>query len=282
MALKDKILRAHERARFEGLPPGVEAFPPAVQRFFSNIAGYEPAEFVRRLAHGHGTRALVVGVGAGRDTYWLMRDGYEVVSLDITSQDDIPRLILGDMSFLPFTDESFDVVVVADVLEHSFEDHKAITEFARVLRSTGVFVLNVPFRDDRAEYHARVYTERTLARLLASGGFRIEQRIYRGVFPWLESYVPGVRELWHGANLFVYLLLRRQFYERVLVWMTERDWRHGHRALLRRFSRVHGVYLKALPDAKRIEMRRVNEEQFRNQAESMGQRSSRSTMPYPP
>lgn len=69
---------------------------------------------------------------------------------------------------LPFADESFDVVVVADVLEHVPRDAPSVRTLARLLRPGGIVVATVPAhpwmwsKHDDAAHHQRRYTKRTL------------------------------------------------------------------------------------------------------------------------
>lgn len=50
-----------------------------------------------------------------------------------------------DLEHLTFADESFDVVVTQDVLEHVLRPALALAEIARVLRPNGVHVFTVPY-----------------------------------------------------------------------------------------------------------------------------------------
>jgi ubiquinone/menaquinone biosynthesis C-methylase UbiE len=46
--------------------------------------------------------------------------------------------------FLPFADETFDAIIMSEVLEHTRDEERALAEAARVLRPGGVIVLTVP------------------------------------------------------------------------------------------------------------------------------------------
>lgn len=50
-------------------------------------------------------------------------------------------VLRGDGERLPFADESFDVVVMSEVIEHLLQPERAVWEIARVLRTGGVFVM---------------------------------------------------------------------------------------------------------------------------------------------
>ena len=81
---------------------------------------------------------------------------------------------VGSALSLPFGQNSFDVVVIMDVLEHLDNDSRAFAQALRVLRKGGIMVLSVPAYQwlfsyhDRAIGHRRRYTKNSLIRL-ASG-----------------------------------------------------------------------------------------------------------------
>lgn len=52
-----------------------------------------------------------------------------------------------DLQAMPFADQSFDTVICNNVLEHVADDHRAMTEIARVLRPSGRALLTVPMYD---------------------------------------------------------------------------------------------------------------------------------------
>lgn len=62
-----------------------------------------------------------------------------------------PRLTNQNLESLCYPDESFDIVVTSDVMEHVRLDREAHREIRRVLRPGGVYLFTVP--------HARLWTE---------------------------------------------------------------------------------------------------------------------------
>jgi SAM-dependent methyltransferase len=60
---------------------------------------------------------------------------------------------LGDGAHLPFLDESFDIVVCAQVYEHAEDQHGLVSEVWRVLRADGVCFLSGPNRLAPIEEH---------------------------------------------------------------------------------------------------------------------------------
>ena len=89
-----------EGARSRSLPPAATSFPPAVQRQFTNISSYEPAEFLRRLLPVAARSALVIGVGSGRDAHWLAAHGLRITSLDLALQNDVNKTALATQAQL--------------------------------------------------------------------------------------------------------------------------------------------------------------------------------------
>jgi ubiquinone/menaquinone biosynthesis C-methylase UbiE len=52
-----------------------------------------------------------------------------------------PSFVRSDAAAMPFADESFDVVVMSEVIEHLIRPELAVWEVARILRPDGVFVM---------------------------------------------------------------------------------------------------------------------------------------------
>ena len=53
-------------------------------------------------------------------------------------------LKVGDVTKIPFKDESFDLIIVSEVLEHLENDAKGISEVYRILRPSGLAFFSVP------------------------------------------------------------------------------------------------------------------------------------------
>jgi len=89
-----------------------------------------------------------------------------------------------DAQQLELPDASFDVVTASDVLEHLADEQKAVREWKRVLKATGLLVVFVPAfmllwsEHDEANKHYRRYRRKQLVNLLESNGFIIERSSY--------------------------------------------------------------------------------------------------------
>jgi len=114
------------------------------------FAGPERIELFRRYVGGPGRRVLDLGCrdGALTQTY---AGGNEIVGVDADREALAEAEKLGIQTRwadldepLPFEDESFDVVVAGELLEHLRDPRGVVTEARRVLRPGGVFVASVP------------------------------------------------------------------------------------------------------------------------------------------
>lgn len=104
-----------------------------------------------------GRRVLDAGCGVGYGCEMLLSAGAaEVVGIDNSSAalelarssvSGSVRWELGNVASLPYDDDSFDVVVCFEVIEHVDEQEQALDELARVLRSDGLLFISSPNRD---------------------------------------------------------------------------------------------------------------------------------------
>lgn len=100
------------------------------------------------------------------------------------------RFTVGSALAIPFPDQSFDMVVMFDVIEHIPKNTEpiAIKEIRRVLRPGGTFIVSTPFHYwlsnimDPAWWLIghRHYRVKHLARMLQSGGLTVERIEKRG------------------------------------------------------------------------------------------------------
>jgi 2-polyprenyl-3-methyl-5-hydroxy-6-metoxy-1,4-benzoquinol methylase len=100
-----------------------------------------------------GTRTLDAGCGYGVFSAAAAERGAEVVSVDIghrlvyrTMARAGNRGIVTDVCHLAVRDDSFDVVIASETLEHTPTPFLAVRELARILRVYGLLVLTTPNR----------------------------------------------------------------------------------------------------------------------------------------
>lgn len=144
------------------------------------------AGLVDRVRRPGPARILDVGCGTGRTLSALARDGDDPVGVDLLADhahaDGGPTGVSrADARELPFPDDTADIVLALDVLEHVVEDGVAAAELVRVARPAGHIVVTVPahpwlwsYRDDDAG-HVRRYRRAEIVDLLSGAGARVEQ-----------------------------------------------------------------------------------------------------------
>jgi len=100
----------------------------------------------------------VLDAGCGEGFYLMLLDkvyGCQVLGLDndpkilerakkwVKEKSNI-KFAVGDVTNLPFENESFDKIILSEVLEHVPEDRKALSEIYRVLKKDGILGITVP------------------------------------------------------------------------------------------------------------------------------------------
>jgi 2-polyprenyl-3-methyl-5-hydroxy-6-metoxy-1,4-benzoquinol methylase len=141
---------------------------PSPRNFYDSIADRfetldHPDDLRRRLAIVFdeclgrtslaGKRILDAGCGYGAFSAAAAQRGAAVVSLDIGERlvgraivRAASRGVVADAGRLAFRDESFDIVISSEMIEHTEAPEQTVQELARVLRGGGLLVLTTPNR----------------------------------------------------------------------------------------------------------------------------------------
>lgn len=146
---------------------------------------------------GKNLRVLDIGCGTGAIMEFFKKAGFKAfgvdmseVALDYCRQKGL-EVALGTAEQTNQADESFDLAVSFDVLEHVAEDQKAVDEIWRILKPGGWFIASVPAHQflwsyhDVALHHYRRYNKQLLSRLFA------DKFIIRGL-SWIHAgiFIP--------------------------------------------------------------------------------------------
>lgn len=159
----------------------------------------------------------VLDAGCGEGFYVMLLDqlyGCQVVGLDndpeilerakkwVGEKGNV-QFIVGDVTNLPFESESFDKIILSEVLEHVPDDRQALSEMYRVLKPNGILGITVPnhnypflwdplnwvgehlglghFSPDSGflggiwAMHLRLYFPQEIKKLVEDTGFKIEK-----------------------------------------------------------------------------------------------------------
>lgn len=175
---------------------------------WSSITGHLPAERVSHLAkHVVGRKVLDAGCGGGAYVHLLSGEGFDVTGLD--KYDDFLRVardkglmgtyVQGDVTAIPFPDDTFDCTFCFDVLEH-VDDKRAIRELARV---TSQRIIVVVPREDRSLQQFSLalihYTDHTHLRYYTEGSLRelLQEIDYSTLSIYPELIVPAKQVVQH-------------------------------------------------------------------------------------
>jgi ubiquinone/menaquinone biosynthesis C-methylase UbiE len=179
-----------------------------------------------------GLSVLDLGCGNGCYTIELARRSARVCGVDIQFsklrefRSNITRF-QAVAEKLPFASDSFDVITMIEVLEHTDDDAMALRECYRVLQPGGALVLFVPNKFYPMESHpcqwgrhqlghnipfvswlpeslhrrlcqARIYTKRRLLKLCEQAGFKREKTAY--MFPPVDHFPLPFKGLFRRAS----------------------------------------------------------------------------------
>lgn len=144
-------------------------------------------------------RLLEVGCGGGLFSAELATEGWKVFSADLSPAgaafahaQGVPAALAFDAGrHWPLAENSMDVCILLDVLEHVEQDKDCLGEIGRVLRPGGIAVLTVPAYPflfsawDTHNTHYRRYTVRSLSETARAAGLEISRMSY-----WNAISVP--------------------------------------------------------------------------------------------
>ncbi|NDK88451.1 class I SAM-dependent methyltransferase [Gordonia desulfuricans] len=227
-----------------------------------------------RLGVGPQTKAIDIGAGQGRHSYEMFRRGADVIAFDQSESDmaDVAEMFdammaeghvpasakaraeVGDALRLPYADNSFDVVLMSEILEHIPSDEAAIAEMVRILKPGGMAAVTVPrywpekvcwaLSDEYHEVeggHVRIYKASELAGKLTAAGLEVtgtdHAHALHAPYWWLKCAV-GVD---NDDNLLV------KGYHQLLVWdMMSKPWltRVGEQVLNPVIGKSVALYLR--------------------------------------
>lgn len=171
-----------------------KVFPEKTEADFPG--GYIPHRFF--LEHIDKGPVLVVGDSKGRDYPAIKEKVKNAYLLDIVENKIAEKDFFIHQSItepINFPDNYFHCVVIAEVIEHAWEDRQALLEIRRVLSPEGKLLLSVPFLHDFPEHHFHIYSPKSIMNLLRFSGFSAIHKYYRGLAISTPNWVVAVMAL---------------------------------------------------------------------------------------
>jgi SAM-dependent methyltransferase len=141
-------------------------------------------------ASGNPIRILDAGCGSGRNMVELAHRGTVTgielsgASVEKARRRGCGEVIEGSVLEMPFADQSFDLAVSLDVIEHLEDDLGALRELRRAVAPGGALLVTVPAYQwlwsghDEINHHHRRYTRRSLQAVTEQAGWRQERTTY--------------------------------------------------------------------------------------------------------
>ncbi len=158
----------------------------SVERFIASVSRATPA----------GARVLDTGAGWGRFRPLFQHCRYFAQDLCTVEEWNYAHVsVLSDLQQLPFPDNTFDLLISTQVLEHVNNPELAIREMHRVLKPGGSLCATLPqgWKEHQAPHDYFRFTRYGLGYLLQQAGFRSYTVQPRGGYFWYAGHV--LREL---------------------------------------------------------------------------------------
>lgn len=141
---------------------------------------------IARLELPAQARILDAGCGSGRNMVELAHHGVVTgvelspTSVQLARDRSAGEVLEGSVMDMPFDDDSFDLTVSLDVIEHLEDDVSALSELRRVTKPGGALLVTVPAYQwlwsghDVINHHHRRYNRRTLLAAAQNAGWQLD------------------------------------------------------------------------------------------------------------
>jgi SAM-dependent methyltransferase len=161
------------------------------------------ATLIRECKLPADARVLDIGTGTGANLRLLKQAGFaNVTGIDPSgeaarwcAEKGLGAVQFGDIRALPIPDQSIDLVIATDVIEHVDDDQRAVSEIYRVLRPGGIALITVPAfpslwgLQDEVSHHYRRYRMRSFLRILDKAKFQVTNRFYFNYILFLPIFL---------------------------------------------------------------------------------------------
>lgn len=119
--------------------------------------------------------AILLDVGAGRGDFAPLLKNYKALALDIVNYPEID-LVCDLAELVPFREDTFDAVILMNVLEHVYPFQELLNALHYVLKPGGVLLLAVPFmiKAHQEPFDFYRFTHYALSKKAEEHGFNID------------------------------------------------------------------------------------------------------------
>ncbi len=134
--------------------------------------------FIRKAAQALAPGSLVLDAGAGESPYQNLfsHARYESTDLCKVGETDYSRVTyICDLSSIPAKNQSYDMIICTQVLEHVREPKAVLCEFYRILKPGGELWISAPlfYKEHQVPYDYYRYTQYGFRYLLEEAGFSV-------------------------------------------------------------------------------------------------------------
>lgn len=227
--------------------------------------GYIPNRFF--LEHIDQGPVLVVGDYIGRDYPIIKEKIKETYLLDVVDngimEDNKFFIYQSVTELIKFPDNYFQYVVIAEVIEHIWEDKAVLKELYRVLSPEGKLLMSVPLFHDFADHHYHIYSPKTILILLKHSGFLMVEAQYKGLAVAIPNEIVALAALLlfpvFGEKSF--LMVNKFFYRLHLLFSGQKKFNSIFRFKYP-FLRGYGVLIEAIKSNEVIDSIQVQKDSF--------------------
>jgi len=151
--------------------------------------------FIEKTARVLPEGADILDVGAGRGDFKTIFANHDYLGLDIYPYPEID-LAVDLIEECPFKEGTFDLVLLANVIEHVYDYRALVTRVASLVKPGGRILITVPFmlklHQEPVDYHR--YTRYTLIQLATDLGLQVE--VLEGYYNPLGLLDEGIGNAW--------------------------------------------------------------------------------------
>lgn len=152
-------------------------------------------KFIEQTAAKLIPEAEVLDIGAGRGDFKTIFTGSQYTGLDIYPYPELD-LAADLIQVCPFNDESFDLIVLANVIEHVYDYRALFSQSARLLKPGGMLLVTVPFllklHQEPVDFHR--YTRYALQQLALENGLAVDT--LDGYYNPMAIMDEGIGNIW--------------------------------------------------------------------------------------